>query len=208
MRLSLTPACTTGATASEIDRPCVRSASSVSQTVVPSATEPARTMAPTWARTASTREVFPDWEGPTRTTLRIPSGPDASTSCVVALRELFSAMGPTNSCARQDTRPCDGSGLGVGVDAARLRATVATGEPLGRPDRRQQLGDREGGVGDGVDGDERHQHQERLRLQGTLRDGGEPEDVRGHRVDSWGVRCSTWVQPACLLSEMSMTPLT
>ena len=54
---------------------CWRTAAgSWSQTVVPSRTVPGRGIAPVCASSASTSVVFPDPDGPTRTTLRIRAG--------------------------------------------------------------------------------------------------------------------------------------
>src|SRR3954468_1048848 len=93
MKLICVSRWTTGAMASEMERSCVLSESSKSQTVEPSWMLPVRGMAPAVASSVSTKVVFPEPPGPTRTTLRIRSGLLAPRSWPAVLRPpALSAM--------------------------------------------------------------------------------------------------------------------
>ena len=85
MRLTFTPRCTSGATASAIERPSPPPVSK-SQIVVPSATVPHRSVRRSGSRSVSRRVVLPPESVTTRTTLRISSDLRASRSCLPAAR--------------------------------------------------------------------------------------------------------------------------
>src|ERR1700755_3324850 len=74
MRLTFTPLCESGASASPTERCWDISASSESHTVVPSTTDPGLESTPVAVSSASTRVVLPPPDGPMSTTFRMAAG--------------------------------------------------------------------------------------------------------------------------------------
>ena len=92
------PSWTSGATASEIERPWACSESSKSHTVVPSRTEPARGTAPAEASSVSTSVVFPEPPGPTTH--------DVSDPVRAARLQILAGWSPGASLVRHRATSC------------------------------------------------------------------------------------------------------